>query len=101
MRVRRIREIGHIADVKRFTRCASDERQVARGDSAGRPSKPAEGFYNRQRLHSALGYLSPEEYEVSVHATEAGDIPRLSGNHRGLSPRAVLPCSESGCLILE
>ena len=22
-----------------------------------------EGFYNRQRRHSALGYLSPEEYE--------------------------------------
>jgi transposase InsO family protein len=26
-----------------------------------------EAFYNRRRLHSSLGYLSPEEYEQGYH----------------------------------
>ena len=43
VRVRRIREIGHVAELKGFARCASDERHLARGDGAGRPSRPADG----------------------------------------------------------
>ncbi len=27
-----------------------------------------EGYYNRQRLHSTLGYLSPEDYEARLNS---------------------------------
>ncbi len=27
------------------------------------------GFYNRERLHSSLGYLSPDEFERRYHLT--------------------------------
>jgi transposase InsO family protein len=40
-----------------------------------------ERFYNRQRLHSSLGYLTPVEYEVKIqpsHRRSRG-IVRLSG----------------------
>jgi putative transposase len=30
-----------------------------------------EGFYNRQRLHSSLDYLSPEDYEQIYHNQHA------------------------------
>jgi transposase InsO family protein len=26
-----------------------------------------EGWYNTRRLHSSLGYMSPAEYEASIH----------------------------------
>lgn len=30
-----------------------------------------EVYYNRQRLHSSLGYLSPSEYEQYLHSQAA------------------------------
>ena len=30
-----------------------------------------EVFYNRRRLHSSLGYLSPDEYEARIHHHKA------------------------------
>jgi putative transposase len=32
-----------------------------------------EEVYNKKRLHSALGYLPPEEYEMAVHSTKTAD----------------------------
>ena len=49
-----------------------------------------ETVYNRQRLHSALGYLSPEEYEAT--------LPPL---RRGISPASVAiteACHLNQCL---
>ena len=44
-------------------------------DARARIGHFIEGVYNRQRLHSALGYLSPEEYET-IHPELSTAIPR-------------------------
>jgi transposase InsO family protein len=33
-----------------------------------------EGYYNRVRLHSSLGYLSPEEFELAYYQRAEGRI---------------------------
>jgi putative transposase len=35
-----------------------------------------EGFYNTQRRHSALGYISPIEFEKTHEGTFEGESPR-------------------------
>jgi transposase InsO family protein len=32
-----------------------------------------EEVYNKKRLHSALGYLSPEEYEMALQSAKTTD----------------------------
>jgi hypothetical protein len=47
-----------------------------------------EQYYNRQRLHSALGYLPPEEFEQVAHpeATSTGARMSFSGIRRSIDP---------------
>ena len=48
-----------------------------------------EQYYNRLRLHSALGYRSPEEFEQQTEVERAGSIQRKSfaNQHRyGCNP---------------
>ncbi len=65
-----------MAPLSRRHRCPRPDRQLHRS-----------AVYNRQRLHSALDYLSPEEYGVrSKRAkSEASGTARLTLNHRDLS----------------
>ncbi|MDX0266145.1 IS3 family transposase, partial [Sinorhizobium meliloti] len=47
-------------------------------DARRRIASFIEDVYNRQRLHSALDYLTPEEYEQSLSSSHASAVPELT-----------------------
>lgn len=46
-------------------------------DVIGRIPHFIEEVYNRKRLHSALGYVPPEEFEMAIQSTQTADRPPL------------------------
>ena len=61
----------------------SDYRDVE--DARGRIRTFIDEFYNRQRLHSALDYLPPEEYEAKLPKLRTVPDSRVS-------PKGCSPC---------
>ncbi len=49
------------------TELVHHERYETRGQARASIFEYVEVFYNRHRLHSALGYLSPEQFERSLN----------------------------------
>jgi putative transposase len=73
----------HSLKVELVHQCRWATREEARRDLFGY----IEGYYNRQRIHSSLGYLTPEQAErkagqPSVHAIE-GRSPSTLLQRRG------------------
>lgn len=52
------------------TECINQERYATREEAKRSLFAYIEGFYNRKRLHSALGYNSPEEFERQYELTQ-------------------------------
>jgi transposase InsO family protein len=49
------------------TELVNHERYATRAQAAASIFEYVEVFYNRKRLHSALGYMSPEQFEASLN----------------------------------
>jgi hypothetical protein len=54
-----------------------------------------EGYYNRQRLHSALGYITPEQAERRIKSGE-GHVLRTPSRGRCAVERAVAVEDQAG-----
>ncbi len=63
----------------------SDYRDAA--DARTRIGQFIEQVYNRQRLHSALDYLSPEEYEANLMPLRQGHAPAAMASNNETCPR--------------
>jgi putative transposase len=80
------------AKAERFMRTLKDEevegsayRDAA--DARARIGLFIETVYNRQRLHSALDYLSPEEYEAALPPLRQGRAPAARASTNQTCPR--------------
>ena len=57
---------------------AHDARWATRADARSALFEYIEGFYNGQRRHSALGYLSPRAFERQCTRQTAGSLTQVS-----------------------
>jgi putative transposase len=79
------------AKAERFMRTLKEEEvdgRAYRNETKARASIGLfiETVYNRHRLHSALDYLSPEEYEAKLKSSERGLTPAQSSGELNCHP---------------
>jgi len=48
------------------TECVHQQRYATRAAASGSIFEYIEVFYNRKRLHSSLGYVSPDSFEAAA-----------------------------------
>src|SRR5205085_4733950 len=89
---RRIRHFGFLANTHRSAKLAliPPAYRVHR-DAAGHIGAFIDQVYNRQRLHSALGYQTPVAFEAAHQTLTRATVPLADGGFQGMRKSTVMP----------
>ena len=84
------------AKAERFIRTLKSEeidgtRYRDHRDAAGHIGAFIDQVYNRQRLHSALGYQTPVAFEAAHQTLTRATVPLADGGFQGMRKSTVMP----------